>query len=148
MTFLPQRVFRTILEFCDDGVERRQKINHNLLLVEYTIVRDQSLHYIDLDQTLLYTGPNIVKSIRHECTRHFLEAAAHLLLLEMYQQKILSHDIDSINSTQPRTTFFDIIRRDAKSRFYPYFYKQNSKQLIYLINDEMPGDLDIDSDDY
>lgn len=161
MTTIPQRAFRLILDYCDDRLENRQKIHHCLLLVEYTIVRDQSLHYIDLDDTPLYTGPNIVKSIRQDCTQDFLEAAAQLLLLEMYQQKILSHDweyIDSIqqkilshnlpyhglpvdkevllNSTQPPTSFFKTIQQEAKSKLYPYFYTQTTKDLLDIINDD------------
>ena len=135
MTTIPQRAFRLILDYCDNRLENRQKIHHCLLLVEYTIVRDQSLHYIDLDNNLLYTGPNIVRSIRQECTRDFLEAAAQLLLLEIYQQKILSHDIDSLNSTQPPTSFFKTIHQEAKSRLYPYFYTQTTKNLLDIIND-------------
>jgi len=142
MTYIPTRPLRLILDYCDERLENRQKIHHSLLLVEYTIVRDQSLHYIDLDNNLLYTAPNIVRSIRQKCTHDFLEAAAHLLLLEMYQQKILSHDIDSLNSTQPPTSFFKTIHQEAKTRLYPYFYTQTSKEMLFIINEGGQDDYD------
>ena len=86
MVFIPQELFKTILDFCDDSIEQKQRVNHKMMMKQmWWFSKDWFSKYIDQNEQFGETTEE-----RYQYMVEWEEGSRMIEMIEI----ILEYDVD------------------------------------------------------